>query len=173
MWFASERSPTSVKWECFVVLCHTYFCLMIIKNYTGRQFEMIPAFVHAVCSSLSTIWSVCFKEISQIKSFSIKARWMGYIFLYVIDLEIVEEQQQHLLSLSQPQLFLAITQQEGSTVVFLPNPHCQHDSLIHCLFFTLFRTPGDWLFRFSVCMCLCKGMWQKQKQTASGRHRLW
>lgn len=54
----------------------------------------------------------------------------------MIDLEIVEEQQQHLLSLSQPQLFLAIAQQEGSCWCFLPTP--QPAQLLHSFPFLQF-----------------------------------
>lgn len=55
--------------------------------------------------------------------FSRKARWMAcspptpHPPLKVIDSEIVEEQQQHLLSLSLPQLSSAITQQQASKEV--------------------------------------------------------
>lgn len=49
------------------------------------------------------------------ESLSREARWMGCTFFpEVIDSEIAEEQQQHLLSLSQQQLSCAITQQDAS-----------------------------------------------------------
>lgn len=63
--------------------------------------------------------------------------------------------------------FPAFTQQEGSTAVFCQT-HWQHNSSIHCLFLSLFCTTGhSFLFRFSICMRLCRGMLQRQKQTAS------
>lgn len=53
--------------------------------------------------------------------------------------------------------FPAITWQEGSIAVFCQT-HCQHNSCIHRLFFSLFWTPGpSFLFRFSICMCPVQG----------------
>lgn len=110
-----------------------------------------------------------FQEIDQIGSSSMKARWMGYIFFSSLS-DRLRNCRGAAVTPSQSvtaTAFPTITQQEGSTAV-LCQTHCQHNSSIHCLFFSLFWAPGhSFLFRFSICMRLCRGMSHRQKQTAS------
>lgn len=143
-WFALETSSTSVKLPAGSVRWWIFTCWPFLLHA-----KFLPSFFK---HSLNCI----FQEIDQIESSSIKARWMDYVFFSLSDR--LRNCRGAAVTPSQSvtaTAFLAITQQEGSTAA-LCQTHCQHNSSIHRLFFSLFWTPGhSFLFRFSICMCLC------------------